>query len=255
MITTNPVVIGLDGWVSVFEVVRRLPDLPRVRELSQAIAMLDAILSPEWSSRYFSFDAEWGPGEAMASMRNGSGEEYSIVFTGAGACARGFDHESPMSPYRASPLRSWPGLLDGVPEVFRPVVEEPSFCEDGGTLLATAVFWRGTADPAWSCGDLELPAAEGDPDGADELFAFLTDGRPEVYQEFAQEYLEMDIDLRAVNHVYGLRPLTRTVVSALNPELDLGDLEPDRKQIGYPAPIEDELPDPPRRSLWGWPLL
>ena len=65
--------------MTVFDVVRRLPDVPRVREISQAIALLDAILSPDWSSRYFSFDAEWAPGEALASMRNGSGDEYSIV--------------------------------------------------------------------------------------------------------------------------------------------------------------------------------
>ena len=243
--------------MSVFEVVRRLPDLRRAQELSQALAMLDAILLPEWSSRYFSFDAEWAPGEAMASMRNGSGEEYSIVFSAAGACARGFDHESAMSPYRTSPLQIWPGLLDRVPEVFCPVVEEPAFSEESGILLATVVLWRETSDPAWSCGDIELPTPSGgsDPDGADELFAVLTDPRPDTYQEHAQEYTGLDIDLRAVQHIYGLRPLTRSIVSALNPDLDLGDLEPDRKQIGYPAPAEDELPDQSRRSPWGWPLL
>jgi hypothetical protein len=32
-------------------------------------------------------------------MNNGSGDEYSIVFAPAGAFVRGFDHESPMSPY------------------------------------------------------------------------------------------------------------------------------------------------------------
>jgi hypothetical protein len=243
----------LDEPVTVFDVVRRLPDVPRVREISQAIALLDAILSPDWSSRYFSFDAEWAPGEALASMRNGSGDEYSIVFTAAGACARGFDHESPMSPYRRSPLATWPGLLDTVPEVFRDVVTEPAFSEEDGTLLATVVFWRRASDPAWSCGDVSVPAPAAD--GADELFALLADGRPEGYQEFAQEYYAMDVDLPPVQHCYRLRPLTRSVVAALNPDLELADLEADRQQIGYPAPAERELPDRPRRSPWGWPLL
>ena len=243
------------GAVSVFEVIRQLPDISRVREMSQAIAMLDAILSPDWSWRYFSFDAEWGPGEAMASMRNGSGEEYSIVFSKAGACARGFDHESSMSPYRGSPLTLWPGLLDGTPSAFRSVVEESSFSDVNGTLLATVVFWRQPADPAWSCGDVAFPSSESDPDGADGLFEVLTAGRPEAYQEFAQEYYEVDVDLRAVQHVYDLRPLTRSVVSALNPEVNLDDLEPDRRQIGYPAPAADERTNQPRRSAWGWPLL
>ena len=55
-----------------------LPDIPTVRRRSQALAILDAILCPEWAYRYFSFDSRWGPGEEMASMRNGSGDEYSI---------------------------------------------------------------------------------------------------------------------------------------------------------------------------------
>ena len=61
--------------------------------------------------------------------------------------------------------------------------------------------------------------------------------------------------MAAIEHVYELQPLTRSVISALNPDLNLGDLEPDRKQIGYPAPDDEELPEQPRRSLWGWPLL
>ncbi|MFE4802065.1 hypothetical protein ACFRFL_45945 [Streptomyces sp. NPDC056708] len=38
---------------------------------------------------------ELADGEEMASMRNGSGDEYSIVFSAAGAYVRGFDHETP----------------------------------------------------------------------------------------------------------------------------------------------------------------
>ncbi len=37
--------------------------------------MLDAIMSPDWELRYFSFDSRWSPTEEMVSMRNGSGIE------------------------------------------------------------------------------------------------------------------------------------------------------------------------------------
>jgi hypothetical protein len=67
------------------------------------------------------------------------------------------------------------------------------------------------------------------------LFEVLLDGRPEAYQEFAEEYYEVAVDLEAVRHVYALRPLTRHVVSLLNPELDLPDLAEDLAAIGYPA--------------------
>ena len=44
--------------------------------------MLDVILSPEREYRYHSYDAHWASAEEMASMSNGSGDEYSIVFSG-----------------------------------------------------------------------------------------------------------------------------------------------------------------------------
>lgn len=58
-------------------------------------------------------DSRRSPGEQMASMRNGSGDAYSIVFSPAGAFIRGFDHESAMSPRHSGrppiwPVRVWP---------------------------------------------------------------------------------------------------------------------------------------------------
>jgi hypothetical protein len=80
--------IGLDGLVSVYEVVKQLPGIATVRDRSRSLAMLDAILSPEWDSRYFSFDSAWSPTEEMASMRDGSGNDYFVVFSAAGAYAQ-----------------------------------------------------------------------------------------------------------------------------------------------------------------------
>ncbi len=95
--------------MTVYDVARQLPTIRELRDLCRSLAMLDAILSPGWESRYFSFDAAWAENEEMASMRNGSGDEYSIVFSAAGAYIRGFDHESPMSPYNDDDRDPWPG--------------------------------------------------------------------------------------------------------------------------------------------------
>ena len=91
----------------------RLPAIGVVRRWSQSLAVLDAIMSAEREDRYFSYDTEFGPGQALASMRNGSGDEYSITFTGDGAFLRGFDHESPLSPFSRTPPALWPGILTG----------------------------------------------------------------------------------------------------------------------------------------------
>ncbi|MFI8532752.1 hypothetical protein ACIGMX_21240 [Streptomyces aquilus] len=222
--------------MSVHALISRLPAIPVLRDRCRALAVLDAVLSPDWEDRYFSYSARWSPTEEMASMRDGSGNEYAIVFSPAGAYARGFDHESPMSPYAREDHEPWPGLFDGLPEVFRPYVTEPSFTDENGTPLATVCFWREAADPAWHAGAVE---AGGEDDGSAEwLFEVLLDGRPEGYREFAEEYYETEVDLDAVRHVWALRPLTGAVVSRLNPSpapLSLDDLERELALIGYPA--------------------
>ncbi|MFC5814435.1 hypothetical protein [Nonomuraea harbinensis] len=221
--------------MSVHEVVRELPGIAMVRDRSRALAMLDAIMSPEWESRFYSFNCRWSPSEEMASMRDGCGNEYSIIFSSAGAFARGFDHESPMSPYRTDPPAPWPGLFETVPEVFRALITEPAFSDEIGTPMATVCFWRERGDVEWKSGAIQsLPTGINDDGSAELLFDVLLDGRPEAYQQFAQEHYEVAVDLEAVRWVYALRPLTRSVVSALSPEVDLAGLEEGRVEIGYP---------------------
>ncbi|MDG6103297.1 hypothetical protein Daura_17460 [Dactylosporangium aurantiacum] len=219
--------------VTARDVAAALPDIPVLRERCQALAALDAILSPEWESRYFSFDAHWGPGEQVASMRNGSGDEYDIVFGEAGVFIRGFAHESPMSPAHDEDGELWPGLLDAVPEVFAGSVAEPAFSYDG-RLEATVCVWRETGDDRWHTGDVDHPAGP-DPDGADGLFAVLVAGTPQAYRAFAEDYYERPVDAGAVRAVFAHEPLTDALVTRLNPDLTLADLAEDLARIGYGA--------------------
>ncbi len=53
-----------------------LPDVESLKQLSQSLAILDAIMSPDWEFRYYSFNSKWSEGEMMASMRDGSGDDY-----------------------------------------------------------------------------------------------------------------------------------------------------------------------------------
>lgn len=135
--------VRLDDPMSVYEVIKKLPGIAAVRDRSKALAMLDAILCPEWDFRYFSFDSRWSQGEEMASMRDGSGNDYAIMFAAAGAYAQACNHESPMTPSHLSPPAPWPGLFDSVPEVFRSYVEEPAFADHNGLArVATRVLPR-----------------------------------------------------------------------------------------------------------------
>ncbi|MBD2074617.1 hypothetical protein H6F86_12105 [Phormidium sp. FACHB-592] len=95
-----------------------LPDIESLKSLSQSLAMSDAIMSPEWESRYYSFNSKWAEGEVMATIRDGSGDEYFILFNPHGAIIKGFAHESPMSPYASESGKPWADVLDDVPDEF-----------------------------------------------------------------------------------------------------------------------------------------
>ncbi|MFI0960573.1 hypothetical protein ACH4S8_03985 [Streptomyces sp. NPDC021080] len=219
--------------MTVHDVARSLPAIADLRDLCRSLAMLDAVLSPDWESRYYSFDAAWAEGEEMASMRDGSGDEYSIVFSAAGVYVRGFGHASPMSPY-GHDGEPWPGVIDDVPDVFKPCVEEPAFTDEDGVPVVTACLWRGTTDDQWHHGTIDFPPDHADPDGATGLFHLLVDRSPEAFQHFAEDYYEVSVDLEAVSALYALRPLTQELVSSLNAEVALADLAEDMSEIGYP---------------------
>lgn len=230
--------IRLDEHVTVHDIARQLPSLADLRNLCRSLAMLDAILSPDREGRYYSFNAGWADGEEMASMRNGSGDEYSIVFSAAGACVRGFGHEAPMSPY-GNDGEPWPGVIDEVPEVFRPFVEEPAFTDEDDVPVVTVCLWRGATDDRWRHGVIDFPTGCSDPDGATGLFELLVDRSPEAFQRFAEDYYEVPVDLEAVRDVYASRPLSQKLVSSLNPEVTLAALAEDIAGIGYPQPVRD----------------
>lgn len=207
-----------------------LPDVDRLRRILQSMAMLDAILSPEWPYRYYSFNAHWGAGELMGSMRNGSGDHFFAHFGPAGCWLKGFAHEYPMTPYREVPPRVWPGVLDAVPTDFAGCLQEPAF----SVADATFCIWRRYDDPAWNLGPIVFPNHPQDPDGSEFLLSPL-DGDPQTYRAFAAEYYERDVDLSAVEHIYQNRALTAEVVAQLNLEVSLAELAEDAREIGYPG--------------------
>ncbi|MFH9723623.1 hypothetical protein ACH4M4_11725 [Streptomyces sp. NPDC017254] len=224
--------------MTVYDVARALPGIEELRDHSRGLAMVEAVLSPVWESRYYSFDAHWSESEQLASMKDGSGGEYTIVLSPAGAFARVFDHESPMSPFGAlADGQTWPGVLDGVPEAFREYLTEPAFTDEDGVHVTTACLWREPADTAWHTGPVAFTDLEDreDPDGSGRLLHLLTDRTAEAYAEFAEDYYERPVDIEAVRHLLALRPLTAEIVAALNPQVTLADLAEDVREIGYPT--------------------
>ena len=205
----------------------RLLDIAQLKALSQSLALLDAILQPDWQYRYYSFNARWADGEQLASMRDGSGDEYYLLFTPSGAILKGFAHESDMTPYHVEPPQVWTGVLDDVPQVFASFLSEPAFEREATTFC----IWREHADTAWRRGNIVFPMRE-DPDGSADLLAIL-DNDPRTYQAWAEEYYEHDINLAAIQSIYRHEPVTDALIKSLNAEMSLQALEEDLAEIGY----------------------
>jgi hypothetical protein len=208
----------------------QLPDLAGLMKLTKSLAMLDAIMMPEWQYRYYSFNSMWNTGEQMASMTDGSGDEWFCLFSSAGAALKGFDHESEMSPWVNDDHALWKGVLDQVPAVFTRFLNEPAFSMQDTTFC----IWRTNQDSEWRVGKIEFPDDADDTDGSEGLLSIL-DGNPETYKEWAEEYYEKPVSLSIVQRIYAHEPLTERLVKALNPKIELDAIRADATQIGYPV--------------------
>jgi hypothetical protein len=195
-----------------------LPSISDVRRITQSLAMLDAILSPEWDYRYYSFNSAWGPGEEMASMRNGSGDDWFLQLDSAGAALKGFAHELADDPLLPQ------NIQHQVPTDFSSFLSEPAYAMQ----QATFCYWRKINDPSWSKVSGSLTN-----DGSNDMLTVLTSG-PSGYKEWAEDYFEVSVDLAAVSSVFSHQPLNDSVIMSLNPEADLGFIYTQAFEIGYP---------------------
>ena len=200
----------------------QLPDIQHLRRRCQALAMVEAIVSPEWDSRYYSFNASWSSSEQMASMRNGEGDDWFILFGPPGVGVKGRAHgtASACDPRRLASTRQC------VPATLASFLEEPAFNWNEMSFC----YWRETGDPCWH---RVAPPTTGD-DGSEDLLALLLQPASS-YVEFAAWYYEAALPHAIVEAIYAHQPLTQALVTAINPGLALEDVQADAREIGFPV--------------------
>lgn len=198
-----------------------LPPAAALRRRTQALAMLDAVLSPEWDGRYYSHDAHWAPGLEMGSMRNGQGDDWFALFGASGVAIKGLAHETPRARGGAFAAE----IQRQVPREFEDFLREPAF----GMDRATFCYWRAAGDATWH----RVASSDEADDGWEEFLGLLV--RPALaYFDFAGDYFEQSLPLFAVAQVYEHRLLTAGLVASLNPGLAFDEAAQYAAEIGYP---------------------
>ncbi len=198
-----------------------LPGPDAFRRLTKSLAVLDAIMSPGWEGRYYSFQQHWSEDSMMASMRNGCGDQWFAVLCPAGVALVGLAHEASTFRYG----RPHPWVFSELPAEFHANLrDEPAF--DTGN--STFCIWCTATDPRWTCG-VTTPVD----DGAPELLEILG-ADPSCYSEFARNYYGTVLDLADVRSIYAHEPITKALVRRLNPEADFAAVVLELNDIGYP---------------------
>jgi hypothetical protein len=202
------------------------PDPRTLGNRAMALAMLDAIICPEFEYRYFTFDAAWADEEQMGSMHNGDGDHWFLHLGDAGAAIKGFVHELPRGEMRAMARH----VQRSVPPTFSAFLHEPAFEMDSVSYC----YWRSFGEPAWH--KVEHPDAGLAmwSDGSADYLSILL-GPASCYYDYACDYFECAPPVASIEHIYAHAPLTASIVKSLNPQMSLADAHAAARQIGYPS--------------------
>ena len=203
-----------------------LPDIPTIRLRAKALAMVEAIVSPEWEDRYYSFNASWGESEEMASMRNGSGDDWFLLFGPFGAAIKGLAHETSLAGNKAFAA----AVQDQVPKSFSSFLNEPAF----GMDWLSYCYWRSPEDSSWLKVSAPDSATQDADDGSEEFLALLVEPASS-YVQFAEWYYEKELILVSVERIYKHDRLTEELVKSLNPNLAFAEAKDFAAEIGYPV--------------------
>lgn len=231
-----------------------LPNGIAFQNLCKSISAIEAIISPEWQYRYYSYQKDWGAGEEFCEMRNGQGDQMLILFNNNGIVINGFAHESEMNGWRKKTTKKygsffvnlfksknkevsgqniWPGVLKDLPKHF----EDFIYGEPVKSIGTTFCIWQGNNEDTWHIGPVEFPKDKY-LDGSSDLLHLL-DNNPQTYKEWAEDYYDeqfedFNLDFEAVEAIYKGSKITKALVLKISPSFsDFVQLKTDLNEIGY----------------------
>ena len=135
------------------------------------------------------------------AVDNGSGDTMYVIFSESGCIIKGFDHESPFSPYAREDMSIWAGIYDEVPQSLLAELDDPCYEKENVTFCV----WREVSQNEWRKGNIDNP--DNDDDGFDFLIGYLCPTAEDCC-EWAQDYFEdEDVSLETVREFYSKETL------------------------------------------------
>lgn len=188
-----------------------LPSISEVKKRSQALALLDAIIMPDWEYRYFSFNNNWDGNnkESMASMRDGSGGEYFFHFTKGGVAGKILD---------VSEIPNKEAALKALPDCFDSFKNEEAF----NNTHASFFCWRTESDNQWFSYPDDLSQYP---------FMNFIVGGSSVYQSWAETYYETTFENSILESIFASLSIDANQLEKMNPEITMDDLSEDIQEI------------------------
>jgi len=196
-----------------------LPNLEKLLQKSKSLATLDALCCQQWDLRYFSHNSNWAENEQMASMRDGEGNDYFILFALFGTAIKGcyIENGSFKNNEIAKKARS------EMPNTFEVFFSEPAFSVHEASFIA----WFDENSKKWRKTESEKE------DGSKVLTEWLR--KDELFfKNWAYSYYEIEVKLEFIEHIFQFKPIDEQLIQKLGIYVDRKQLKEDLDEIGYP---------------------
>ena len=177
----------------------------------KSIALLEAIICPEWEYRCYSYNSKWDEGEEMASMRNGSGDEWFLWIKNGFAALKVMSHEF--------------GVLTGIDSI------KDKFPNEYASFISESAFSINESTSLWYLNGTQWIRFDVNEEEANNLVKVFN-WTPLEYKDWAEEYYENELSLKAIENVMSGN-LTENDIHLLNEDLSVKDLEEVISEIGY----------------------
>lgn len=184
--------------------------IAELRRKLKILALLDAIIEPEWDYRYFSYNSSWSENEEIGSLRDGCGGEWFLWTSGSLA---GYKCLSPEDDV----VSDIDDIRNQIPPSYEDFLNEPAFSMGHATCIwvLTQSEWRKYGLPVNNLIGLES----------------ASQWRAQDYYGWATEYYERDIAISALEKVFS-GAFSTSIVAELNPDITMSDLQADLDEIG-----------------------